>query len=116
MVIPSEILEAAIKVENFFKTQNQSGRILMGICDRAYANRVKCPNCGNNRQVWINQITKKLTCHRVGCNNLELDTDDCKAAYNKALDVASELAREVLQDSAEYQTLACGMENSKIKS
>jgi hypothetical protein len=32
-----------------------------------------CPNCGNNRQVWVNQITKKLTCHRFGCNNKELE-------------------------------------------
>ena len=31
-----------------------------------------CPNCGNNRQVWRNQLTHKLTCHRVGCNNLKL--------------------------------------------
>lgn len=31
-----------------------------------------CPNCGNSRQVWINQITKRLTCHRWGCNNMEV--------------------------------------------
>lgn len=35
--------------------------------------QLNCPNCGNNRQVWVNQITHKLTCHRVGCNNLELE-------------------------------------------
>ena len=27
-----------------------------------------CPTCGNNRQVWVNQITRKLTCHRAGCH------------------------------------------------
>lgn len=31
-----------------------------------------CPNCGSESQVWINQITKRLTCHRWGCNNFEL--------------------------------------------
>ncbi len=27
-----------------------------------------CPDCGNNRQVWVNQITGKMTCHRAGCH------------------------------------------------
>ena len=27
-----------------------------------------CPRCGNNRQVWANQITGKMTCHRAGCH------------------------------------------------
>lgn len=27
-----------------------------------------CPKCGNNRQVWANQITKVLTCHRAHCD------------------------------------------------
>ena len=26
-----------------------------------------CPRCGNNRQVWKNQISGKMTCHRLGC-------------------------------------------------
>lgn len=26
-----------------------------------------CPRCGNNRQVWVNQLTGVLTCHRYGC-------------------------------------------------
>lgn len=26
-----------------------------------------CHHCGNNRQVWVNQITGLLTCHRLGC-------------------------------------------------
>ena len=29
-----------------------------------------CPKCGNNRQVWINQITGKVTCHRLGCQRV----------------------------------------------
>lgn len=35
-----------------------------------------CPHCGNNRQVWRNQITNKLTCHRAYCNTVieELET------------------------------------------
>jgi len=28
----------------------------------------ECPWCGNNRQVWENQITGKMTCHRAGCH------------------------------------------------
>ena len=27
-----------------------------------------CPKCGNNRQVWRNQLTGVMTCHRVGCH------------------------------------------------
>ena len=35
-----------------------------------------CPHCGNNRQVWRNQITNKLTCHRAYCNTVieEMET------------------------------------------
>lgn len=29
-----------------------------------------CPKCGNNRQVWKNQITGKLTCHRAFCHTV----------------------------------------------
>jgi len=32
-----------------------------------------CHKCGNNRQVWVNQITGVLTCHRSYCNT-EIDT------------------------------------------
>lgn len=28
-----------------------------------------CPHCGSNSQVWINQITRKLRCHRVSCES-----------------------------------------------
>ena len=31
-----------------------------------------CPSCGNNRQVWVNQITNRLTCHRAFCHK-EID-------------------------------------------
>jgi hypothetical protein len=27
-----------------------------------------CPRCGNNRQVWVNQLTGVMTCHRAGCH------------------------------------------------
>ena len=27
-----------------------------------------CPNCGSNNQVWPNQITGQLTCHRAHCH------------------------------------------------
>ncbi len=27
-----------------------------------------CPICGNNRQVWVNQLSGLITCHRAGCN------------------------------------------------
>ena len=28
-----------------------------------------CPGCGSNSQVWRNQITGALTCHRLGCHS-----------------------------------------------
>jgi len=32
-----------------------------------------CPKCGNNRQVWNNQITGLKTCHRVNCHTVIQD-------------------------------------------
>lgn len=32
-----------------------------------------CPRCKSYSQVWVNQDTKKLTCHRWGCDNLEIN-------------------------------------------
>ena len=29
-----------------------------------------CPKCGNNRQVWTNQISGKKQCHRAWCNTV----------------------------------------------
>lgn len=29
-----------------------------------------CPRCGNNRQVWRNQITGLVTCHRAFCDTV----------------------------------------------
>jgi hypothetical protein len=29
-----------------------------------------CPRCGNNRQVWVNQITGQLICHRANCHTV----------------------------------------------
>ncbi len=29
-----------------------------------------CPRCGNNRQVWVNQISGLLTCHRMFCHTV----------------------------------------------
>lgn len=29
-----------------------------------------CPKCGNNRQVWRNQITGLVTCHRAYCDTV----------------------------------------------
>ena len=34
-----------------------------------------CPKCGNNRQVWTNQITGHKTCHRVGCTWAQPEQD-----------------------------------------
>lgn len=36
----------------------------------AAAAKTTCPKCGDNRQVWINQITGLLTCHRAGCHTV----------------------------------------------
>jgi len=27
-----------------------------------------CPHCNSNTQVWVNQLSGKLTCHRIGCH------------------------------------------------
>ena len=83
-IIPSEILEAATKIKIWADKNNHKDWVVLGVCDRSFADRFiypennacrkqDCPNCGNNRQVWRNQLTHKLTCHRVGCNNLELE-------------------------------------------
>lgn len=29
-----------------------------------------CPKCGNNRQVWRNQISGRITCHRIHCDTV----------------------------------------------
>ena len=29
-----------------------------------------CPRCGNNLQVWKNQITGSITCHRAFCHTI----------------------------------------------
>jgi hypothetical protein len=41
-------------------------------CVAGHRERIKktipvCHQCGSNTQVWVNQITNKLTCHRLGC-------------------------------------------------
>jgi hypothetical protein len=43
------------------------------ICEECY-NTPDCPKCGNNRQVWRNQITDKITCHRANCQT-EIEED-----------------------------------------
>lgn len=30
----------------------------------------KCPRCGNNRQVWVNQHSGRWTCHRAFCDTV----------------------------------------------
>jgi transcription elongation factor Elf1 len=35
---------------------------------QTYPKYPDCPICGNNRQVWINQLTGVMTCHRAGCH------------------------------------------------
>lgn len=30
----------------------------------------ECPKCGNNRQVWRNQISGLITCHRAHCDTV----------------------------------------------
>jgi len=39
------------------------------VCDNCLK-APKCPTCGNNRQVWVNQDTEKMTCHRFGCHTV----------------------------------------------
>ena len=29
-----------------------------------------CPHCGNNRQVWRNQISGQIKCHRAHCDTV----------------------------------------------
>ena len=42
-------------------------------CGRNLADWPICTKCGNNRQVWVNQLTDRITCHRASCY-IELDT------------------------------------------
>lgn len=37
---------------------------------RQTAGMPACPKCGNNRQVWRNQITGLITCHRAYCHTV----------------------------------------------
>lgn len=37
-------------------------------CGRCLVAWPDCPKCGNNRQVWANQDTGRLVCHRAGCH------------------------------------------------
>jgi len=39
------------------------------VCEACHSMPV-CPKCGNNRQVWENQITGKITCHRAYCHTV----------------------------------------------
>lgn len=39
-----------------------------------------CPRCGNGRQVWKNQITGLLTCHRAFCDTVITPNDRWKDA------------------------------------
>lgn len=38
-----------------------------------------CPKCGNNRQVWRNQISGRITCHRAFCDTVIEDTQGSAA-------------------------------------
>lgn len=41
-----------------------------------------CPRCGNSRQVWRNQITGLLTCHRAYCDTVVPETDPNQLALD----------------------------------
>ena len=43
--------------------------------DDCRESRPSCPRCGNYRQVWRNQLTGKLTCHRAYCHT-EIDESE----------------------------------------
>jgi len=40
-----------------------------------------CQNCGNIRQVWKNQITGEMKCHRVGCEIMKTETRTIPDGY-----------------------------------
>lgn len=64
-------LEAAANLVREFPYLEESETLLCGLENSKKL--PECSNCGNSRQVWRNQLTHKLTCHRIGCNNLELE-------------------------------------------
>lgn len=37
-----------------------------------YDQDMKCTICGTKTQIWVNQITGSLTCHRYGCENIRI--------------------------------------------
>lgn len=39
-------------------------------CGKMIPNWPDCPRCGNNRQVWRNQLTGVMTCHRAFCDTV----------------------------------------------
>ena len=45
-------------------------------------NLPNCKICGNNRQVWKNQITGKLTCHRLGCHKEIVNDNNRRSNQN----------------------------------
>ena len=60
---------SACGLSNRFTTPNRSDVDCLR-CRKTKAFRIgppACPKCGNNRQVWVNQLTGVLTCHRYGC-------------------------------------------------
>jgi len=50
-----------------------------------------CPRCKSNNQVWKNQITDEIMCHRVGCKNQIIPQ------FNDAID-ALRVIRDLCQD------------------
>jgi len=51
--------------------KHDSEKVRMDLLDQI----PRCPKCGNNRQVWRNQITHLLTCHRAWCDTV-VQADD----------------------------------------
>jgi hypothetical protein len=52
------------------------GREALGLSKESSGAAPICPRCGDGRQVWKNQITGLLTCHRAFCNTV-ITPKDC---------------------------------------
>jgi len=68
---PGQFAEAhgsAIDAANSLGLRKEYGAFMSAVAAARDGLDQQCPRCGSSAQVWTNQITGNLTCHRVGCH------------------------------------------------
>lgn len=66
-VAPGDECRIASDPDDDWVMVQQIGWQAHGLVYRSKFKAFSCPRCGNGDQVWVNQITGILTCHRAGC-------------------------------------------------